>query len=382
MMRQNSRRIYLSPPHMSEEGYEIKFVMEGFESGWIAPLGPMVDAFEEEFASWVGIPYAVALSSGTAALHLSLIASGVEPGDEVICSSFTFAATANAITYVGARPIFIDSEAQTWNMDPNLLEDFLKKRSQRGSVPKMAIVVDALGQSADYHALIAICHKYGVDIVEDAAEALGARYRGEKCGTFGKIGVFSFNGNKIITTSGGGMLVSEERTIAEKTRFLATQAREPVAHYEHNHIGFNYRLSNILAAIGRGQLRVLDRRIEQKRAIFNAYYQRLKDLPGIEFMPEPEGFFSTRWLTSILIDPNQFGATREEVRQALENLNIEARPLWKPMHLQPVFSQCEAVGGRVSERLFEQGLSLPSGTALTIDQIEIICHTVHSLYKG
>ncbi len=311
-------RIYLSPPHMSEEGYELEFVKDAFESNWIAPKGPHVDAFEREFAELNGSSFAAAVSSGTAALHLALIILGIDRDDVVFCSSFTFSATANPIIYQCATPVFIDSDANSWNMDPGLLDEELQRCSKQGKLPKAVIVVDLYGQSADYDAILKSCRKYDVPLIEDAAEALGATYRGRKTGNFGIAGILSFNGNKVITTSGGGMLVSDDRDFIEKARFLATQARDSAPHYQHSEIGYNYRMSNILAAIGRGQLKILDRRIEQKRRIFDYYKRTLGDLPGIEFMPEAEYGSSTRWLTCITIDPREFGATREDVRLKLE----------------------------------------------------------------
>jgi len=355
-------RIYLSPPHMS--GLEQQFVQEAFESGWIAPLGPQVEAFEQEFAEKVGAKYALALSAGTAAIHLALIHLDVGPGDEVVVSTLTFAASANPVVYLGGRPVFVDSERTSWNMDPNLLEDLLRHKARQGKLPKAVIVVHLYGQAANLDAILDICNRYGVPLIEDAAEALGATYKGRSPGTFGLAGIFSFNGNKIITTSGGGMLVSNDAELIAHARKLATQAREPAPHYEHKEIGYNYRLSNILAAIGRGQLRVLDERVRRKREIFAHYRRALGDLPGLEFMPEAPWGRANRWLTVITIDPHQFGATREDVRLALEAENIEARPVWKPMHLQPVYHDCEIVGGKVAEDLFVNGLCLPSGTTM------------------
>ncbi len=364
-------RIYLSPPHMS--GLEMQFVQEAFESGWVAPLGPQVDAFEQEFAEKVGARYALALSSGTAALHLALIHLGVGPGDEVLVSTLTFAASANPVVYQGGRPVFIDSETTSWNMDPNLLEDVLKDKARRGKLPKAVIVVHLYGQSADLDPIVEICDRYGVPLIEDAAEALGATYKGRSPGTFGQAGIFSFNGNKIITTSGGGMLVSDDAALIAHARKLAMQAREPVPYYEHQEIGYNYRLSNILAAIGRGQLRVLEERVRARRQIFQRYVEGLSDLPGIAFQPEAPWGSHTRWLTVITVEPEAFGATAEEIRLALEAKNIEARPVWKPLHLQPVFRECECMGGKVAESLFKRGLCLPSGSSLTpADQQQII----------
>lgn len=355
-------RIYLSPPHMS--GAELDLVREAFESNWIAPLGPHVDAFEAEFARAVGVAHAAALFSGTAALHLALVLLGVGTGDEVFCSDLTFAATAFAVTYVGAIPVFVDCDRSSWNMDPALLEEALEERARRGRLPKAVIVVDLYGQSADWDPILAACERYGVPVVEDAAEALGATYRERPVGGFGRFGAFSFNGNKIITTSGGGMLVSDDREAIARARKLASQAREPAPHYEHAEIGYNYRMSNILAAVGRGQLEVLPERVAAKRRVFERYREALAGLPGVAFMPEAEYGRSTRWLTCLTIDPGSAGVTREEVRLALEREDIEARPVWKPMHLQPVFEECACVGGQTSEELFDRGLCLPSGSDL------------------
>ena len=364
------KRIYLSPPHMGGEEWE--FVRDAFESNWIAPLGPHVDAFEREVAEYVGVSHALALSSGTAGLHLALLVLGVEAGDIVLCSDLTFAASAFAVRYIGAEPVFIDADERTWNIDVNLLEDTVKRFIRNNRKPKAMIVVDLYGQCSDWEHIQEISERYGIPVIEDAAEALGSEYRGKKAGSFGTLGVLSFNGNKIITTSGGGMLLSNDRGLIDHARKLSTQAREPVPYYEHREIGYNYRMSNILAALGRGQLRVLDERVERKRWIFEMYRKLLGDLPGIDFMPEAKGCRINRWLTCVCIEPEVFGATREEVRLALEEENIEARPVWKPMHLQPVFCGCEHVGGDVSERLFEKGLCLPSGTALTDADIERI----------
>jgi len=356
-------RIYLSSPHMSQ--HERALLLDAFDSNWIAPLGPHVDAIEKEFAAVVGAGEAVALSSGTAALHLAMILLGVGPGDEVLTSTLTFAATANAITYVGATPVFIDSDRDTWNMDPRLLADELHACARRKKLPKAVVVVDLYGQCADYEPIREACSRYDVPIVEDAAEALGATYDGQAAGTFGELGAFSFNGNKIITTSGGGMLVCQRSDWAQRARFLATQARDPAPHYQHSEIGYNYRMSNLLAAVGRGQLRVLEERVSQRRANCDFYRRNLGDVPGIAFMPEHPRSRSTRWLTCITVEPTEFGATRENIRLAMNAENIESRPTWKPMHLQPVFSGCRVRGGAVAEQIFEQGLCLPSGSNLT-----------------
>jgi pyridoxal phosphate-dependent aminotransferase EpsN len=356
-------RIYLSPPHIG--ACELPFVQEAFASNWIAPLGPHVDAFEAEFAAAVGSPHAAALSSGTAALHLALRRLGVGRSDEVFCSTLTFVASANPIVYEGATPVFIDSDARSWNMDPALLSGALDDAARRGRLPRAVVVVHLYGQSADLDPILAACARHGVPVVEDAAEALGARYRGRSPGTCGRFGVFSFNGNKIITTSGGGMLISPDQGEIEQVRFLASQARDPAACYEHSTLGFNYRMSNVLAGIGRGQLRVLSERVAARRRNFAAYADALGAVPGLTFMPEASYGEATRWLTVIQIDPEAFGAEAEDIRRQLESANIEARPVWKPMHLQPLFRGCRRVGGAVAESLFRHGLCLPSGSALT-----------------
>ena len=373
------KRIFLSPPHMG--GQELEFVHEAFESNYIAPIGPQVDAFEKEFAETVGAKHAVAMSSGTAALHLALKYIGVEKGDEVACSTFTFVASANAIVYQGAVPVFIDSDDATWNMDPVLLEDFLRKRSIVDRLPKAVVLVHLYGQPADIDAIVEACDRYGVCLVEDAAEALGAQYKGNSPGRFGKAGIFSFNGNKIITTSGGGMLVTNDEALAKKVRFWATQAREPAVYYEHTEMGYNYRLSNVLAAIGRGQLRVLKKRVEGKRRLFERYMATLRDLPGVQLMPEPVCCRSTRWLTCMTVDPVDAGTNRDVIIRALDDENIESRPTWKPMHLQPLYHGCEAVGGAVSERLFKEGICLPSGTAMSSGDFIRIVEVVRGCWK-
>ncbi len=356
-------RIYLSPPHMSP--VERALLLDAFDSNWVAPLGPHVDAFEREFAEKVQVPHAAALSSGTAALHLALLILGVRPGDTVFTSTLTFAATANAIRYAGAEPVFIDSDRDTWNMSPGLLAEELEISARRGKLPSAVIAVDLYGQCADMDPINEACARFGVPVIEDAAEALGATYKGRPAGSFGAFGAFSFNGNKIITTSGGGMLVARREDWIAKARFLATQARDPAPHYQHSSIGYNYRLSNLLAAVGRGQLRVLDERVAQRRATHAFYRAALKDLPGIGFMAEASYGRSTFWLTCITVDPAEFGATREDLRLGLQARDIEARPVWKPMHLQPVFAECRVVGGGVAASLFDRGLCLPSGSSLT-----------------
>lgn len=356
-------RIYLSPPCML--GRERELLLDAFDSNWIAPLGPHLNAFETEFASRVRVPHAAGLASGTCALHLALRIMGVGPGDAVITSTFTFVATANAILQVGATPIFVDSDWASWNMDPTRLREALIACRDRNQLPKAVLTVDIVGQCCDYASIQAICHEFGVPLIEDAAEALGASFQNQPAGSFGDIACFSFNGNKIITTSGGGMLVSHNQHFVQQARFLSTQARDPAPHYEHSQAGYNYRMSNLLAAVGRGQLETLDIHVTHRRKIFQRYVAALGDLPGVTFMPEIAGGYSTRWLTMLMIDPVKFGADREQVRLALEAENIEARPAWKPMHQQPLFAACEIRGGEVSEQIFEQGLCLPSGTALS-----------------
>jgi dTDP-4-amino-4,6-dideoxygalactose transaminase len=370
-------RIYLSSPHMSQ--YEREFLLDAFDSNWIAPLGPHVDAFEKEFAQKVGAAHAVAVSSGTAALHLALVLSGVGPGDEVATSTLTFAASTNAIRYVGAEPVFIDSDRASWNLDTQLLADELEAGVKRNRPIKAVLAVDVLGQCADLEPIVKLCRFYDIPLIEDAAEALGATYHGRAAGTFGQIGCYSFNGNKIITTSGGGMLITDRKELADKARFLATQARDPAPHYEHSQLGYNYRMSNLLAAVGRGQLRVLGDRVERRRANFRFYQEAFADLPGVDFMPEHPGGRSTRWLTCVVIDPDQFGATREDVRLALEQANIESRPLWKPMHVQPLYAGCRVRGGDVSESLFRDGLCLPSGSNLTREDLARIADIFRSV---
>lgn len=373
-------RIHLSPPHMS--GAELDLLSEAFASNWIAPLGPHVDAFEREFAEAVGGGYAAAVVSGTAALHLALRLLGVERGDEVLCSSLTFCASATPIVFEGATPVFLDAARASWNMDPGLLEEELRACAQRGRLPRAVIVVDLYGQCADYDRIRAACARYEVPVLEDAAEGLGATYRGRPAGAFGELAGFSFNGNKIITTSGGGMLVGQDRRLIDRARFLASQARDPKPHYQHSQLGYNYRMSNLLAAVGRGQLRVLPDRVAARRRNFERYRAALGELPGVEFMPEAPGCRSTRWLTCLTIDPHLFGASREEVRLALEAENIEARPVWKPLHLQPVFDGCRCRGGTVAEDLFERGLCLPSGSSLTAADLERVSAVVRRCYQA
>jgi len=356
-------RVYLSSPHMS--GHEEPLVRDAFATNWIAPLGPHVDAFESEFRDLVGARHAVALSSGTAALHLALILAGVQSGDDVMVSTLTFSASVNPIRYLSARPIFIDSERTSWNLDPELLRHALQQRSRHRARTAAVVVAHLYGQSANLDPIAEICREFGVPLIEDAAESLGATYQGRHPGTLGLAGIYSFNGNKMITTSGGGMLVVNDEALARHARKLATQAREPAPHYEHTEIGYNYRLSNVLAAIGRGQLRVLEDRVLTRRGHFDAYRSALSTVPGLTLQPEAPWGRHARWLTCVLVDPARFGVDREAIRVALEAENIESRPLWKPMHLQPVFAAHERVGGKVSEELFDQGLCLPSGSNMS-----------------
>jgi dTDP-4-amino-4,6-dideoxygalactose transaminase len=364
-------RIYLSPPDLT--GRELAMLGEAVASGWLAPLGPQVDAFEAEVASRLGVPHAVALSSGTAALHLALLALEIGDGDTVWTSSLTFAATANAIAYVGATPVFVDSTPATWNLDPGLLAEELDRAARVGALPRAVLGVDLYGQCAEWEPIIAACRHHGVAIIEDAAEALGATYRGRSAGSLGDVSILSFNGNKIITTSGGGMLLASRKTWADRARHLATQAREPVLHYEHRVVGYNYRLSNLLAAVGRAQLVDLERRVDVRRAIRERYRAELGNLAGWSFMPEAGYGRATFWLTCATIDPEAAGETRDDVIARLAAVDIEARPVWKPLHLQPVFAGCRALRGEVAERLFRDGLCLPSGSSLgSRDQDRVI----------
>jgi dTDP-4-amino-4,6-dideoxygalactose transaminase len=356
-------RVFLSPPDVG--GEERQMLLEAFDSNWIAPTGPDVDAFEREIAERTGVAHAVALSSGTAALHLALLSAGVERGDEVLCPSFTFIASAAAITYVGAKPVFVDCSVDSWNLDPALVEEVLTEKAALGRLPSAVITVDLYGETADYLALESLCRRFEVPLIEDSAEALGANYRGRAAGSFGVAGIFSFNGNKIITTSGGGMLVTQSSHLAERARHLATQAREPFPHYEHATVGYNYRLSNLLAALGRAQLRGLAGRMERRQRIDAAYTAGFSGVPGISLMPRTAAGTSNFWLTCILIDPEIFGADREAVRLALETHDIESRPTWKPLHLQPAFKGVGLVGVGRCEHIFGRGLCLPTGSALS-----------------
>lgn len=370
-------RILLSTPHMGED--ELSFVKQAFDTNWIAPLGPNVDEFERELAAKVGIGHAAATSSGTAGIHLALKLLDVGPGDRVFCSTLTFAASANPIVYLGAEPVFIDCDETSWNLCPIALQRAFEASARAGKLPKAVIVVSLYGQSADMDPILEICERYRVAVIEDAAESLGATYKGKASGTLGRLGIYSFNGNKIITTSGGGMIISDDKELIDRAKFLATQAREPEQHYEHREIGYNYRMSNILAGVGRGQLRVLDERVRQRRAIFERYRNELEDLPEIDWMPEPEWSVGTRWLTACTLATGHEG--RRRLIEGLADEMIEARPVWKPMHLQPVFAGTEifcAGNERISDRLFNAGVCLPSGSSLTEMDIQ---RTIHSIRK-
>ena len=372
-----NKPILLSTPHMGDR--ELAFLQEAFTTNWIAPVGPHVDAFEAEFCNLIGCGYAAAVSSGTSALHLALRLVDVNPGDEVFCSTLTFIASANPIVYLGAKPVFLDSDRTSWNMNPELLEKALEQRARIGKLPKAVVIVHLYGQSADLDPIVAACDRYEIPLIEDAAEALGATYKGKYTGTFGKISIFSFNGNKIITTSGGGMLVSHNPELVEKARFWATQARDPAPHYEHSEIGYNYRLSNVLAGIGRGQLLVLKDRVAARRKNFQIYQQALGKIPGLEFMPEAEYGKSTRWLTCFTLDPKQAKCDREHLRLKLQEKQIETRPVWKPLHLQPVFRDRESIGGRVAEDLFNCGLCLPSGSNLSRNDLQRVIEEIQAI---
>jgi len=363
----NKKRIYLSPPHMS--GHEMRYIKEAFDQNWIAPLGPNVDAFETKLAQYCGVQRAAALSSGTASIHLALIILGVGPGDEVITSTFTFSATVNPIVYQGATPVLIDSEDSTWNMDPGLLESAIIDRLKRNKVIKAIIPVHLYGMPANMREILSIADHYGIPVIEDAAEALGSKYEGKPVGSLGKLGILSFNGNKIITTSGGGALISNDEALIDKAKYLATQARDEAPHYQHSEIGYNYRMSNVLAGIGRGQMEVIDEVVRERRMNYEFYNKNIEKFPGIQFQTEPSDiYFSNHWLTTILIDPISAGVTKEIIQDEFEEENIEARPLWKPMHLQPVFKSAPAYLNGVSERLFKNGLCLPSGTNMSDEE--------------
>jgi len=372
-----NERIFLSAPHMG--GKEMEYIQHAFDENWIAPLGPNVNGFEEDIQKYNQISHAAALSSGTAAIHLALIILGVQKDDVVMASSFTFSATINPIVYQLAKPVLIDSEKETWNMDPALLEQSIKDSIDKGQKPKAIIFVHLYGMPGKIEEVKAISEKYDIPLIEDAAEALGAKLNGKPLGTFGDFGVFSFNGNKIITTSGGGALVSQNKEWIDKARFLATQSRDAAPYYQHSEIGYNYRMSNIAAGIGRGQIRVLDEWIQKRRANHDFYEQELRSI-GFEFLREPEGSFSNRWLSCVLFDEN-WQKDPEDLRKQLETFNIETRPLWKPMHLQPVFANCKSYLSGVSEELFKRGLCLPSSSSLTIVQKNLIVEKVKAFLK-
>jgi dTDP-4-amino-4,6-dideoxygalactose transaminase len=363
-------QILLSTPHLST--FEKEFVDEAFRTNWIAPVGPNVDAFEQEIADYVGAKSAAAVSSGTAAIHLSLILAGVQPGDVVFCSTLTFVASANPILYLGAKPVFIDSEPESWNMSPSALRTALEASARKNALPRAVVVVNLYGQSADYDPICAACDEYGVAVIEDAAESLGATYKGKASGTIGKLGIYSFNGNKIITTSGGGMIVGNDPELLQRARFLATQARDPAPHYQHSTVGFNYRMSNVLAGIGRGQLRVIEERVASRRAVFQRYAEQLRDVPGLSWMPDAPFGRSTHWLSTALIDPAVCSLDSAELIKQLAAQKIEARRIWKPLHLQPLFADCGYYthnGGKsVADRLFETGICLPSGSNMSLEQ--------------
>lgn len=368
------KRIYLSSPHMSDEGYEIQYIKEAFDTNWIAPLGANVDGFERELADRIGAKYAIALSSGTAAIHMALKAAGVGEGDIVLCQDLTFAATVNPVIYQNAIPVFIDSNYETWNIDPNALEEALKKYPN----VKAVIIVHLYGLSADMDPIIDLCSKYNVTLIEDAAESLGTTYKGKYTGTFGDYGAFSFNGNKIITTSGGGMLVSDDEERIAKVRFWATQARDKARHYQHSEIGYNYRMSNIVAGIGRGQLKVLDQRIAKKKYVFEFYKRELGQLEDINFMPINEWNEPNYWLSCITLS----GKVKPlDIMEALEKENIESRPVWKPMHMQPVYKGYDFIGSGISEKLFENGVCLPSDTKMTDEDLYRVCEVIKGLWK-
>lgn len=382
-METKNSRIFLSPPYTGD--LEQNYVAEAFATNWIAPIGPHVDAFEKELAAYVKAPAAVALSSGTAAIHLAVKLCGVKAGDEVYCSSLTFSASANPIVYEGAEPVFIDADPASWNLSVPALHRAFGEAATRGKLPKALIVANLYGQSADMDPILELCNNHGVPVIEDAAESLGATYKGKFTGTLGHYGIYSFNGNKIVTTSGGGALVSQDLAALAKAKFWATQARDPAPHYQHSEIGYNYRLSNVLAGIGRGQLESIENRVAARRRIFDRYVETLGDLPGFDFMPEAPYGRSNRWLSVMTMEPDVCGLVPDDVIEALEDENIESRPVWKPMHLQPVFAHCRYYpheeGGTVSDGLFAKGVCLPSGTAMTEEQQDRVIAIVRKVFK-
>ncbi|SEH28683.1 DegT/DnrJ/EryC1/StrS family aminotransferase [Chryseobacterium culicis] len=374
-------KIWLSSPHMG--GNEQKYINEAFEENWIAPLGPNVNGFEEDLEKFLNQNVKVAaLSAGTAAIHLALIEAGVQHGDEVICQSMTFSASANPIAYCGANPVFVDSEPDTWNMCPKALREAIEDRIQKGKKPKAVIVVHLYGMPAKMDEITAIAKEFGIDLIEDAAEALGSTYKGKACGTFGRFGVLSFNGNKIITTSGGGALVCHTQKDKDQIVFLSTQARDNAPHYQHSHIGFNYRMSNVVAGIGRGQMEVLKDRVSARRAMHDFYLEIFSTIEGVTVFTEPDSdFYSNHWLSAVIVDPEITGKNREGLRLAFLEDNIESRPLWKPMHLQPVFESAPYYGGNIAEKLFDNGLCLPSGSNLSDDDRERITKVIHTYFE-
>lgn len=374
-------KIWLSSPHMS--GSEMSFIQEAFDTNWISPVGPNIDGLEKDIELFLGEGmHAAVLSSGTAAIHLALILLGIKTGDEVICQSLTFAASANPVTYAGAIPVFIDSETDTWNMSPDFLESAIIERNRNGKKVKAIIAVDLYGMPAKLKEICGIAEKYGIPVIEDAAEALGSELHKRKCGTFGDVGILSFNGNKIITTSGGGAIVSKNEALIKKARFLATQARDPAPHYQHSHIGYNYRMSNICAGIGRGQMTVINERVMQRRNNFAFYKAALSGIEGLTFPEDVPGYFSNHWLTAVQIDSSKFmnNISGDQIRQELEKENIECRPVWKPMHLQPVFSGAPYYGSDVAEKIFDNGLCLPSGSNLTRENLETVVNKILLLH--
>jgi len=370
-------RIHLSPPDVGP--LERELLLDAFDSNWVAPVGPHVDAFEQEIADMVGVADAAAMSSGTDALHLSLLVNDVSPGDDVFLPSLTFVATPNVVCYTGATPVLVDSEERTWNLDPDLLDEAITRRMQQGHVPGAVIAVDLYGQCADYDGLVRVCERHGVPLIEDAAEALGASWQGRPAGAFGRCGVLSFNGNKIITTGGGGMFVSDDKQLVARARYLSTQAREPFVHYEHREVGFNYRMCNLNAAVGRGQLRAIEAKVATRRRTKAAYVAGLGDLPGVSFMPDDPRGVPTNWLTVMTLDPGAGAPLPEDVREVLDAAGIEARPAWKPMHLQPLYRDAPMFGGEVAARVFRTGLCLPSGSGLTDADLERIIDAVRSV---
>ncbi len=374
MLKQKQEKIWLSSPHMSDEGFEKQYVQEAFDTNWIAPLGTNVNKFEEELAERVGSNYAAALNSGTSAIHLALKAADVGKGDIVLCPTLTFSASANPIIYQNATPVFIDSNDETWNMDPYALEEALEKY---GEQVKAVIVVHLYGLSVDLDRITEICDKHKVTLIEDAAESLGTLYKGKQTGTFGKYGIFSFNGNKIITSSGGGMLVSDDEEKINKVRFWSTQSRDKARHYQHSELGYNYRMSNVVAGIGRGQLKVLDQRVAKKKYIFEYYKKELSHLDGIKFMPSNEWNQPNYWLSVITVNGS---VSNNQIMEALDNENVESRPVWKPMHMQPFFEEFDFIGGKVGEKLFENGICLPSDTKMSDEDLDRVCTTIKGLW--